>query len=97
MFKVEYPITQVIYGLNALDWLASVKGKRIALVTTRSLLKSKILEQILSLINAEVIEGPRQHTPVGDVNNLTERLKGYDVVIGLGGGSVIDGIKLASL
>ncbi|ACP54310.1 iron-containing alcohol dehydrogenase [Saccharolobus islandicus] len=95
MFKVEYPITQVIYGLNALDWLVSVKGKRIALVTTRSLLKSKILEQILSLINAEVIEGPRQHTPVGDVNNLTERLKGYDVVIGLGGGSVIDGIKLS--
>ena len=94
MFKVEYPKTQVIYGNGSLEWLKNINGKRIAIVTTRSLLKSKILSNILNIINADVIEGPRQHTPEEDVIKLSEKLKEYEVVIGLGGGSIIDGIKL---
>ncbi|MEM3972185.1 MAG: iron-containing alcohol dehydrogenase [Saccharolobus sp.] len=94
MFKVEYPKTQVIYGSESLEWLKNINGKRIAIVTTRSLLKSKILSNILNIINADVIEGPRQHTPEEDVIKLSEKLKEYEVVIGLGGGSIIDGIKI---
>ncbi|MEM3801969.1 MAG: iron-containing alcohol dehydrogenase [Saccharolobus sp.] len=94
MFKVEYPKTQVIYGNESLEWLKNINGKRIAIVTTRSLLKSKILSNILNIINADVIEGPRQHTPEEDVIKLSEKLKEYEVVIGLGGGSIIDGIKI---
>ena len=94
MFKVEYPKTQVIYGSESLAWLKNINGKRIAIVTTRSLLKSKILSNILNIINADVIEGPRQHTPEEDVIKLSEKLKEYEVVIGLGGGSIIDGIKI---
>ena len=94
MFKVEYPKTQVIYGNGSLEWLKNINGKRIAIVTTRSLLKSKILSNILNIINADVIEGPRQHTPEEDVIKLSEKLKEYEVVIGLGGGSIIDGIKI---
>jgi alcohol dehydrogenase class IV len=93
VYKLEYPTTQVIYGNDALDWLKNVKGK-IAVVTTRSLLKSNILSQILNIINADVIEGPRQHTPEEDLQKLRDELKNYNVVIGLGGGSVIDSIKL---
>ncbi|WP_338603309.1 iron-containing alcohol dehydrogenase [Sulfolobus tengchongensis] len=95
MFKVEYPTTQVIYGNDALEWLNNIKGKKVAIVTTKSLLKSKIVFQILGIVNADVIEGPKQHTPEEDVNKLREMLKGYDTVIGLGGGSIIDGIKLS--
>ncbi|TRM86920.1 alcohol dehydrogenase, partial [Sulfolobus sp. C3] len=43
-----------------------------------------------------VIEGPRQHVPESDLNSLYEKLKGYETVIGLGGGSIIDGIKLVT-
>ncbi|MEM3292726.1 MAG: iron-containing alcohol dehydrogenase, partial [Saccharolobus sp.] len=52
------------------------------------------LSNILNIINADVIEGPRQHTPEEDVIKLSEKLKEYEVVIGLGGGSIIDGIKI---
>ncbi len=96
MYKLDYPRSQVIYGYDALEWLGNIKEKKVALVTTRSLLKSKILSEVLKLVSASVIEGPRQHVPESDLNSLSEKLKGYEIVIGLGGGSIIDGIKLAT-
>ncbi|AOL16439.1 alcohol dehydrogenase [Sulfolobus sp. A20] len=96
MYKLNYPTAQVIYGYDALEWLINIKEKKVALVTTRSLLKSKILSEVLKLVSANVIEGPRQHVPESDLNSLYEKLKGYETVIGLGGGSIIDGIKLVT-
>ena len=60
---LKYPITQVVYGYNSIEWLNNIKGKKIAIVTTRSLMRSKILSEILCIISAELIEGPNQHTP----------------------------------
>ncbi|MBB5253629.1 iron-containing alcohol dehydrogenase [Sulfurisphaera ohwakuensis] len=94
MFKLQYPKTQVIYGNDALEWLSGIKSSKVAIVTTRSLLNSKLLLNILSLIKGDVIEGPRQHTPEEDVDKLARALSNYDTVIGLGGGSIIDGIKI---
>ncbi|QIW24622.1 iron-containing alcohol dehydrogenase [Sulfolobus sp. S-194] len=94
MFKLQYPKTQVIYGNDALEWLSNVESKKVAIVTTRSLLNSKLLSKISSLIKGDVMEGPRQHTPEDDVNKLAKVLSNYDTVIGLGGGSIIDGIKI---
>ena len=93
---LKYPITQVVYGYNSIEWLNNIKGKKIAIVTTRSLMRSKILSEILCIISAEVIEGPKQHTPEQDLIDLHEKTKNFEILVGLGGGSIIDGLKLAT-
>ncbi len=94
MYKLEYPRSLVVYGYDALEWLKNLKGKT-ALVTTRSLLNSKILSEVLKFVKAEVIQGPRQHVPKQELESLKQKLRDYEVIIGLGGGSIIDGVKLA--
>ncbi|AAY80442.1 iron-containing alcohol dehydrogenase [Sulfolobus acidocaldarius] len=94
MYKVEYPSTQVIYGKDALDWLVNLKSSKVGIVTTRSLLQGKTLSLVTKLVNADIIEGPRQHVPEDDVNALKEKVGNYETIIGLGGGSIIDGLKL---
>lgn len=94
---LNYPRTKVIYGFDSIKWLSNIKEKedRIAIVTTRSLIKSRILEDIQNIISGHVIIGPRQHTPEEDVINLQSNIAEYSTIIGLGGGSIIDGLKLA--
>lgn len=95
--EVEYPKTKVIYGEDALEWLSNVSGdQKIGIVTTRSLLQSKLLKRVLKFVKkADVIQGPRQHTPKEDKDKLSQIVKDYDVVIAVGGGSIIDGVKLS--
>ncbi|ARM75488.1 iron-containing alcohol dehydrogenase [Acidianus manzaensis] len=93
--EIDYPKSKVIYGENSIEWLANLHKKALV-VTSRSLLKSKILDKILNLVEADVIEGPKQHTPEDDVKKLSNFIQRYEIVIGLGGGSIIDGIKLAN-
>lgn len=95
--EVEYPKTKVIYGENSLEWLSNIPDNRkIGIVTTRSLLESKLLEKILQIKKGEVIQGPRQHTPKEDKDKLSQAIKKYDIVVAVGGGSIIDGVKLSN-
>ncbi|MFM7610900.1 MAG: iron-containing alcohol dehydrogenase, partial [Alphaproteobacteria bacterium] len=75
---------------------------RIALVTTRSLVKSRIVASVREALGARVVAetaAMRAHSPVEDVLALATLLRESraELVVALGGGSVIDGAKVACL
>ncbi|EZQ04900.1 alcohol dehydrogenase [Candidatus Acidianus copahuensis] len=90
----EYPRTKVIYGEKSLYWMSSLKGRKIVIVTTKSLMQGKLVKKVVDLVNGDLIQGPPQHTPESSVEKLKQEISTYDVVISLGGGSIIDGVKL---
>jgi maleylacetate reductase len=75
---------------------------RIALVTTRSLVNSRIAESVREALGALLVAesaAMRAHSPVEDVLALAALLRESraELVVCLGGGSVIDGAKVACL
>jgi maleylacetate reductase len=75
---------------------------RVMLVTTRSLAGGALVAAAQRAIGdrlAGVFSAMRAHSPVEDVLALAERMRGQeaDLVVALGGGSVIDGSKVACL
>ena len=75
---------------------------RIALVTTRSLAKSRIAATVRQALGARLVAesaAMRAHSPVEDVLALAALLRESraELVVALGGGSVIDGAKVACL
>ncbi len=75
---------------------------RIALVTTRSLAKSRIAAAVRDALGARLVAetaAMRAHSPVEDVLALAVLLRESraELVVALGGGSVIDGAKVACL
>jgi maleylacetate reductase len=76
--------------------------QRIALVTTRSLAGSRIAAAVRDALGARLVAetaGMRAHSPVEDVLALAVLLRESraELVVALGGGSVIDGAKVACL
>ena len=75
---------------------------RVALVTTRSLAKSRIAATVRDALGARLVAesaAMRAHSPVEDVLALAALLRESraELVVALGGGSVIDGAKVACL
>ena len=75
---------------------------RVALVTTRSLAKSRIAATVRGALGARLVAetaAMRAHSPVEDVLALAVLLRESraELVVALGGGSVIDGAKVACL
>lgn len=75
---------------------------RVALVTTRSLAKSRIAAAVRDALGARLVAetaAMRAHSPVEDVLALAVLLRESraKLVVALGGGSVIDGAKVACL
>ena len=76
--------------------------QRIALVTTRSLADSRIAAAVRDALGARLVAetaAMRAHSPVEDVLALAALLRESraELVVALGGGSVIDGAKVACL
>jgi len=77
-------------------------AQRIALVTTRSLAGSRIAAAVRDALGARLVAetaAMRAHSPVEDVLALAVLLRESraELVVALGGGSVIDGAKVACL
>ena len=75
---------------------------RVALVTTRSLAKNRIAAAVRDALGARLVTetaAMRAHSPVEDVLALALLLRESraELVVALGGGSVIDGAKVACL
>lgn len=75
---------------------------RVALVTTRSLAKSRIAATVREALGARLVAetaAMRAHSPAEDVLALAALLRESraELVVALGGGSVIDGAKVACL
>jgi len=93
----------VLYGPGSAGrWreIPALQESRALLATTRSVARSPVfgdLAALFSPILRATFKDTRQHAPVSAVEQLAERIResGADVVISLGGGSVIDTAKAA--
>lgn len=104
---VFLPIDKVIYGPGTVTQLPAevdrIGGSRVVVVTTTSIAeKSALVSEVQDLLDGRCVSSfsaMRQHTPSGTVTSLCEELKRSeaDMVVSLGGGSVIDGVKAAVL
>ncbi|MEX2481477.1 MAG: iron-containing alcohol dehydrogenase [Gammaproteobacteria bacterium] len=101
------PPQEVIYGQSAakaLDAsLASRDAHRVVFVTNTSLAgPGRLGAQVTAALGdacVTVVSGVRAHTPRADVIRIAAALRDFnaDLVVGLGGGSVCDAIKAATL
>jgi alcohol dehydrogenase YqhD (iron-dependent ADH family) len=106
-FKIDNP-TVLHFGKDVTDGLGKVVskyGKKVLLVYGKGSIKSNGIYNVvmaqLSNINAEVTEfaGIKPNPIVEDVNKAAElgREKGIDVIVAVGGGSVIDSAKVMAV
>ncbi|BCS93521.1 iron-containing alcohol dehydrogenase [Metallosphaera javensis (ex Sakai et al. 2022)] len=95
MWVTQFYNVRVYYGRGVLDSLRDLEMKEPIVVTTGSLLNSSLLREVTSRVdNPLVIRGPSQHTPKAELEVLS-KIKGRNV-ISLGGGSIIDAVKISS-
>ncbi|MQF80217.1 phosphonoacetaldehyde reductase [SAR202 cluster bacterium AD-493-K16_JPT_193m] len=94
--------TQIIFGVGALDEVAKVaQWGNILLVTTSGMIKRGVTNQLANLLPKHNLT---VHDIVGPEPQITDleqavghfKLKSFDCVIGLGGGSAIDTAKIIS-
>lgn len=109
MLKLRFPLPvfrnarEIANGKNARMALKGLVANRAALIISPSFKKSQYFEQTVRLINAQsvrVIEKSWQGEPsVAELSGVIGELESFqpDYIIALGGGSIIDGAKLAWL
>jgi alcohol dehydrogenase class IV len=105
-FWVQLPYTLI--GTGAVGQIgklaAKLGGKKVLVVTDKGVIKAGLLDKLkrpLEEANIEfgVFDGCEPNCPVKTIQNLAEVIKsgGYDLLVGLGGGSTLDTTKLASI
>ena len=104
---VFLPIDRVIYGPGSITRLPEeverIGATRVTVTTTGSIARgTALLAQVRDLLGDRVVAvyaGVRQHTPSSAVTELCKELKASEaeLVVSLGGGSVIDATKAAVL
>jgi alcohol dehydrogenase len=103
-----YPSTdKVLFGPGSVDRLADeldrVEARRVLLVTTQSIASGPAVyhrvQEIMGERLAATFSGARQHAPSGTVVALVGEIERQhpDLLVSLGGGSVIDTTKAAAL
>ena len=109
MLKLRLPIPvfrnarEIVNGQNSRMALKGLVANRASLIISPSFRKSQFFDQVLRLINSqsvEVIEKTWQGEPSADeLSGVVTKLETFqpDYIIALGGGSIIDGAKLAWL
>lgn len=96
------PMDRVVYGkksINTLNGHIERLGKRKALIVTgSSVSKGKFFSSICNIIGIDyvVFSDVTQHSPIEEIEHAIEsfRNNGCDIIISVGGGSVIDSSKM---
>lgn len=93
--------SELMFGIDCLEHLKTLKGTKALIVTGgSSMKKSGILQKVIDLlsetgINSEVFSGVEPDPLFSTVYRGSEAMKAYgpDIIIGLGGGSAMDAAK----
>jgi alcohol dehydrogenase class IV len=101
-------VPQTLFGVGAVsglgDMVKSLGSTKVLIVTDPGLVKAGIVETVLSALSAgglaaDVFDRCGAEAPVSGIDELSRKAKdgGYDLLVGVGGGSVMDTTKAASL
>ncbi|ARK29735.1 iron-containing alcohol dehydrogenase [Halalkalibacter krulwichiae] len=100
------PVEQVYFGIGIIDKLTDelnrLGAKKAILITSNSLINSKIVSNIKEQLGERLTSihcGTSQHVPSQTVFDIASKVKQEeaDVLISLGGGTVIDSVKSIAL
>lgn len=101
--KFNYlPIERVYHGIDSTKELPALlkelKVKKALVVTSKSVSKTKFYKQFLKMLPITYSEFTEitQHSPMEEIEHATESFRNHhcDVIISIGGGSVIDAAKV---
>jgi alcohol dehydrogenase class IV len=106
--KFSIFIPESLIGVGAVDDIGSIvkghKAKKVLIVTDGGLVKTGLIDKVKRPLENEGIEygvfdGCLPDAPFSVIERCAQRAKegGYDLMIALGGGSVIDTVKAASI
>ncbi|MEM3406418.1 MAG: iron-containing alcohol dehydrogenase [Candidatus Aenigmatarchaeota archaeon] len=110
LFKIYYlkMPKKIIFGLNSLERITeeakNIGGKKALLITDKSLEKTNLVKNVIQYLEKagysievfnEVEPEPKLSTSEG-IKNIVEG-KNFDLIVGFGGGSVLDTAKIASI
>jgi alcohol dehydrogenase len=105
---IEIAVPRTLFGVGALsglgDLVRSLEATRILLVTDPGVVKAGLSEPILAALNTAGLAGDLfdecgAEAPASVIHRLAEKARegNYDLLVGLGGGSVMDTTKAAAL
>jgi len=106
IFNIRIPDTHI--GSGAITRISSIikdfDPKRVLIITDAGIMKTDIIKTIKSLLDkdryrVDIFDGCREEAPITIIEELRQKIKagGYDVLIGVGGGSTLDTTKVVSL
>ena len=109
MLRLRFPLPvfrnakEIANGVNARMALKGLVANKVSLIVSKSFTHSQFYNQVLRLINAETVDVVTKswdsEPSKSDLTDMIQRLEKFqpDLIIALGGGSVIDGAKCAWL
>ena len=103
---MEIRIPQTLFGVGALnrigDVVRSLKSKKLLIVTDQGVAAAGIIESVQAALGsagleADVFDQCGPEAPVSSLEQISRKASegGYDLLIGVGGGSVMDATKAA--
>jgi alcohol dehydrogenase class IV len=100
-FSYHMP-TRIVYGLNSLGGIDKfIKGRRTLLVTSQSFVARGLVDEIKSNTNniVKVISNVKSHPEFKNLKHIYKKARevDFDLILAIGGGSVIDVAKYISV
>jgi maleylacetate reductase len=96
MWNLHIFNADIFFGYGSIDKLKDIELKDPIIVTAKSLVNTELISKISEYTNSKkIMIGPSQHTPEEELKRL-EPLLNSKYVISVGGGSIIDAVKLSN-
>jgi len=101
MNKISYYMpTKIIYELNALDKICNyIGGQKVLLVTSKGHIKRGLLDKLKDINIVYIVDNIKSHPEFKDLEYIYQNIleKEFDIILAIGGGSVIDSAKYFSV
>ena len=101
MTKIDYYMpTKIIYKLNSLSSVNNYIGKqKVLLITSKGHIKRGLLDKLKYINIVYIVDNIKSHPEFKDLEYIYQNIleKEFDIILAIGGGSVIDSAKYFSV